>query len=239
MHRLPVRLDHVAPWARMTMCALLVVLNGCEAILSPSRYGEVRVTIATASGAPAPGAAVVLYTGQRPIEYAYTDAAGVYLFERVTAGNYGVVARLPRGFVNLGGGPSVVQDDLQVAPGARREVAFSVLACSGTVTVTVRNESGAPAVGVQVILYDAVSTLDAQPTGADGVRRFASVPCGEFGVRLEERAGYVVTPGRGTSFVDGLRISPTVPDVAVSLSVRSAPPPATRASTTPTGLTTR
>ena len=192
-------------------------------MLSPNQYGEVRVTVTAVGGAPVAGVPVTLYTGPRPIEYAHTDAAGVYTFERVTKGNYGVLAGLPRGFGDPTDAPYLVEDDLDVEPDARRDVAFTLVPCTGVLTVAVRDGSGRPVAGARVILYDAVTTVDTQPTGADGVWRFEHLACGEYGVRLEPAAGYTITAGRGTSFLDGLRITRSTPAVTVSFTVTPAP----------------
>jgi hypothetical protein len=201
----------------------LAAVGGCEAMLSPNQYGEVRVTVTTAAGAPVEGVPVTLYTGARPIEYAHTDAGGVYLFERVTRGNYGVLAGLPRGFGDRTDAPYLVQDNIDVLPDARRDIAFTLVPCTGTLTVAVRDKAGRPVAGARVILYDAQTTVDAQATGADGTWRFESVSCGEYGVRLEPIAGYTITAGRGTSYLDGLRISQTSPTISVSFTVTSTP----------------
>jgi hypothetical protein len=111
----------------------LVLLAGalaCEPLLlGPSRYGEVYVTIATASGEVVPDVPIVLYTGARPIEYARTDASGSFLFQRVPADNYGVLGEMPAGMCNPDGSRTLVTDDLDVVPGERRLVPFTIRPC--------------------------------------------------------------------------------------------------------------
>jgi hypothetical protein len=205
------------------MGAALACAAGCESMLSPTRYGEIRVTVATNAGLPVSGVSVNLYTGFRPIEYAFTDLNGVYVFERVVTGTlYGVTAGIPRGLGDLTQGPYLVQDNLEVEPGTRREVVFTLVPCTGTVVVAVRDDAGRPAPGIAAILYDAVGTLGTQNTAADGTTRFVDVACGELGVRLEENPSYVITPGYGTSYRDGLQITPTATLVSIAFTVRAA-----------------
>jgi hypothetical protein len=116
--------------------ALLAGALACEPVLlGPSRYGEVYVTVATASGEGLPDVPIVLYTGARPIEYARTDASGSYLFQRVPADNYGVLGVMPAGMCNPDGSRTLVKDDLDVVPEARRLVPFTIRPCvSASVT---------------------------------------------------------------------------------------------------------
>ena len=193
---------------------------GCESLLlSPPQYGEVQVTVTTDAGAPVPNIPLTLYTGQRPIEYAKSDVAGNYTFQRVPPGNYGVVATVPEGAGDLENA-YLVRDGLDVGPGARRTAAFTVARCEGWISVSVRDYSSAPAVSVPVTLYTSAGALDSARTASDGVHRFASLTCGEYGVQLGENPGYTLIPGRGRSYLDGIRVTRVSPSTAVSLAVQ-------------------
>lgn len=193
----------------------------CEPLLlSPPRYGEVRVTVTTNAGMPVAGVSLSLYTGQRPIEYAHTDDAGTYTFQRVPAGNYGVIAAIPAGMGDLSESPFLYRDNLDVVPNEARAVSFTFVSCAGSLAVATRDTAGAPAPGVPITLYDGTGELQTQPTASDGISRFAAVGCGEYGVRLGESPSYTVVAGRGTSYADGLRISRAAPDLSVAFQVR-------------------
>lgn len=193
---------------------------GCESLLlSPPQYGEVHVTVTTDAGAPVPDIPLTLYTGQRPIEYAKSDAAGNYTFERVPPGNYGVVATVPEGTGDRGDS-YIVRDRLEMRPGERRTVAFTVARCEGAIIVSVREASGQPAIGVPLALYSSAGVLDSARTALDGTHRFSSVTCGEYGVQVGENPGYTLTPGRGGSYLDGIRVTRVSPSLTVSFPVQ-------------------
>ena len=134
---MPRRLDTSAPHRDLQVgrpaLAIILLLAGalaCEpALLGPPRYGELQVTIVTVAGAPLADSPVVLYTGARPIEYARTDASGEYLFERVPAGNYGVIGAMPAGMCNPDGSTTLVKDDLNVLPEERLLISLTIRPC--------------------------------------------------------------------------------------------------------------
>jgi hypothetical protein len=206
------------PLAALPLAALPLTLTACESLLSPPQYAQVDVAIATTSGDPVPDVPVNLYTGQRPLEYAATNAAGVYTFERVPPGLYGVTITVPQGLGD-GASPYLSQDDLRIERGDRRTVTFTLTPCHGSLLVTVRDASGG-AVDVPITLYAAAGIRDSARTAADGTHRFSSVACGTYGVRLEPNTGYVVTPGAGTAYQEGLRLTPTVSSLALTFLVQ-------------------
>ena len=198
---------------------MILASLGCEPLLlSPPQYGNVQVSVTTETGVPLPGVVVNLYTGQRPIEYAQTDAAGAYTFTNVPPGNYGVVATVPDSLANIGE-TFAYRDNLIVSPGARLSTAFTFARCTGSVVVSVLDATGEPAAGVPVTLYSTAGVVESVPTMTDGVRRFSAIRCGEYGVRLGENAGYTLTEGRGSSFIDGARLTQANRDLAVSFRV--------------------
>lgn len=205
---------------RLTVLALLVASLGCESVLlSPPQYGEVHVTVTTDAGAPVPDIPLTLYTGQRPIEYAKSDLAGSYTFQRVPRGSYGVLATVPAGTGDLGDS-YLVRDGLEMTPGVRRTVAFTLARCEGAIIVAVREVSGEPAIGVPLTLYSSAGVLDTARSAQDGTHRFASVTCGEYGVQLGENPGYTLTPGRGGSYLDGIRLTRVSPPFTASFAVQ-------------------
>jgi hypothetical protein len=195
---------------------------GCEALLSPSQYGEVRVALIVDDGTPIGRAPVTLYTGQRPMEYAATDETGTYTFERVPPGLYGVLAGLPDTLHAMAEAPYLVEDDLLIEAGATRSVTLTLVSCRGSLIVTVRDESGRPASGVPVTAYRSFGSPRTEATGTDGTRTFMALPCGEYGVKVEPTAQYTPVPGRGSSFVDGLHVTREPPTASAVLRVRLA-----------------
>ncbi len=199
--------------------ALIFASLGCEPLLlSPPQYGDVQVSVTSGAGVPLPGVLVNLYTGQRPIEYAQTDATGAYTFMNVPPGNYGVVATVPDSLADIGD-PFAYRDNLVVTPGVRLTAAFTFARCTGSIVVSVLDATGLPAGGVPVTLYSTVGVVGSLPTATDGLSRFSAIRCGEYGVRLGENAGYTLTDGRGSSFIDGARLTPGNPDLALSFRV--------------------
>jgi hypothetical protein len=115
---------------------LLLAGTGCEPILvTPSRYGTLRVSITMESGAPVAGLGIVLYTGVRPMEYSATDDAGQHTFERVPPGNYGVLGAMPAGLCDERGSAALVRDDLDMTPGLERAVTFTLHPCASPAAV--------------------------------------------------------------------------------------------------------
>jgi hypothetical protein len=116
----------------LSIAALMLTTPGCEHMLvTPSQYGELRVSVTMGSGAPVTDLGLVLYTGVRPIEYSATDASGSHTFERVPPGNYGVTGPMPMGMCDEHESSILVKDDLDMGPGSERVVTFILHACVG------------------------------------------------------------------------------------------------------------
>jgi hypothetical protein len=97
------KMGHVAP-----LLLMLVALSGCGELLQPGySYARVQVEVTTPDGEPLHGVPLILYTGQRHMGYGTTNFAGMYSFDFVPAGSYGVAAALdgeltlPEGEVNF------------------------------------------------------------------------------------------------------------------------------------------
>ena len=101
-----------------------LALAACDSLVTkPSLYGAVDVSVTQPDGTAISGASLVLYTFQRPMAYATTDASGTYRFATVPEGLYGVGAVPPAGYVNasdtLGSAASwAYVDQLTVRSGA-------------------------------------------------------------------------------------------------------------------------
>ena len=86
------------------------------------------------------------------------------------------------------------------------EVSFVLEKCLGAVRGSVKDISGAPVMEHTVRLYSSTATLELKDTGADGVAVFDSIPCGNFGIALVQRPGWIFEEGRGLSFHDGISV---------------------------------
>ena len=134
----------------MLMLAVVFLSFGCERLITrPSLYGSVTAVVTRRDSMPIPGAGLLLYTGQRPMGYGSTDAAGRYRFEEVPEGSYGVRATPPAGYVRLEtllatDRPSEFVDGLKVVGEQPVSVRLQFLQVGpGTVTAQVRDVTGA------------------------------------------------------------------------------------------------
>ena len=206
-----------------TSAAAGVLVGGAaacfEPLLSPPQYATVQVTTSTPDGAPVPEVRLTLYTGQRPIEYAVSDAEGMYRFERVPPGNYGVVAQFPDEFRDLTEAPYLVRDALTVRRGDAVVVAMQQARCVGSITLTVGDSSGRRAVGIPASLYTSEGPVQQGVTDATGTTRFLELRCREYGVALGPSATCTIGAGRGSSFADGIAVRRARPDASVALTV--------------------
>lgn len=165
------------------------------------------VRVATrAGGTGVPESEVFLYTYQGVQAQGVTDEAGVHTFEDVGCGpSYGVRVTPPAGYV-LGSGPGYV-DAIEITNGETVAVEFELWVCTGTAVAEVFDDTDAAVEGAAVALYDTRQVVARGETDASGRVRFPEVGCGEYGFKIEALPdGYSATGGRGSSFIDGLRV---------------------------------
>jgi hypothetical protein len=188
---------------RVLLAALMLCAVACDKWLTtPGLYNTVTVIVTTRNGSPVPRTALTLYTGQRPMGYATTDATGRYMFQDVPQGDYGVLASPPAGYdviEHLIGGPStLVQDKLNVAGDTLSPVRFTFLKRGpGTLVARVVQPNGVPISGVSVTAY-APTTIDGKAvTDAAGFVVFQNVPFGVHGLIAQRPFLYrdFLTPG--------------------------------------------
>jgi hypothetical protein len=169
----------------------LILVAGCDGWLTkPSLYNTVTVIVTTRHGEPIPGAALTLYTGQRPMGYATTGPDGQYVFAQVPQGNYGVFAIPPDGYVpieNLLGGPSsIYKDRLIVADDTLSPVRFTYLKKGpGTLVARVTQTDGTAIAGATVTAYTSKAVDGKAITDAAGRATFANLSFGIHGLFLE------------------------------------------------------
>lgn len=205
MTRLPAgRPARRASFVLLALTALL--LAGCERLAGVSQYGSVSVATVDRDGQPLARVPLLLYTGQRPLVFAESDARGRYLFEQVPPGTYGVQATAPEGYYDPDEKPFVFLDRLDVEPNSIEPARITFDRCIGTLAVRVSDENATTAAGVSVKIYNgAGETVQIVKTGADGS---VNVPltCRVYGTQIVPEPGFTSTPGRGSSYTDELHV---------------------------------
>jgi len=175
----------------------MTLAAACDSMLTkPSLYNSVPVIVSRRNGQGIPGAALVLYTGQRPMGYATTDSGGRFTFALVPQGVYGILATPPDGYdliERVVGGPRTdVVAQLYVQDDTLSPVRFTFLKRGpGALTVRATDAAtGASLPGAKLTLYDPKSTRGAVTTDATGRASFSNVPFGVYGVILERPLFY-------------------------------------------------
>ena len=174
--------------------------------------GVIDATVAELVGASAQGVNLLFYTATGAVERLQTDAAGTRALA-VDCGQYGVRFEETPGYVSPPGRNSSYVDELVVHRNKHVSAALRVESCFGSIRVTVLDAANAPVSTASLVAYTPAGNLATAFTGADGRYTFARVPCGtDVGVAVGAPSGsaYRVVQGRGTSFVDGLRMANNV-----------------------------
>lgn len=203
-----VRIDSLVPVAPMDWVDKLSVNPGLatDVRLGFLKYGNgsVTVEITEPGGKPVAEVPLFLYGAMGIVRSANSDAMGRLAFDSIPLGNYGVFARRPAAYIDIGEDPLVFRDGLLIEEGSRERVTMTFEKCSGSVRVTVMDDTARPVPGAPLTLYDAMGILAEDSTGAGGTTTFPAPGCGNLGVRVRPPIGWTVTEGPGTSFVDGL-----------------------------------
>lgn len=166
-----------------------------------SLYNSVDVFVTARDGSPVPGASLTLFTGDRPMGYAATNETGRYTFARVPRGVYGIAADPPEGFALreslVRGSPTNTVDGLQVAGDALSPVRFTFLKKgSGSVSLRVAQNTGAPLAGVVATLYTPTLVQARVITDATGRASFNGIPFGVYGVAIDRPVFFSDFPTR-------------------------------------------
>lgn len=185
--------------------------------------GTVEAVVRDQAGNPVAGADVELYAPSGVISRSRTGATGAATFSSVPFGTYGVFVFRPPAYRDIGESDRISVDGLVIEEGTTATATAELVRCTGSVQVRVADPRVGPASGFPVYLYMASGTLDSAKTAADGQVRFTTSRCGEFGVALGPApSDWTVTPGRGTSYIDGLRVT-RGSSFSVELPVKFAP----------------
>ncbi len=111
------------------------------------------------------------------------------------------------GFTSTPGRGSSFDDELRVRRSITRTVGLKVISCFGAIEIATRDAAGQSVAGVPYVVFSPRGNLALGSTGPDGRATVPRMPCGiELGVSIAAPAGYSVVTGRGTSFVDGIKI---------------------------------
>lgn len=169
--------------------------------------GVVTVRVLQDDGAPIAGAIVTAYDPARPNGTATTDSSGRAVFSSVPFGVHGVVVTRPLFYRLPGDSLYSFRDNVIVEDGSQDSVVFRFQKCAGTVQALVLDDGGAPVPGTTAVFYTATDQLGIAATGADGRVTFTQAPCAEVGVFITPAPGYSVQEGRGSRFIDGLKVT--------------------------------
>jgi hypothetical protein len=167
------------------------------------------VTHVQASGTPVANYPVVLYSATGVLAEVLTSPDGSATFADVACGDLGVAIKPEYGWdVQAGRGTSFV-DGLLLSRGGERSASFSVSRCVGTVIAHVTDQAGDPVSGAALTLFVSTGVVAEATTGETGTYSFTSVGCRiDLGVKVTPPPGHTVVQGRGTSFLDGIRLEP-------------------------------
>jgi len=168
--------------------------------------GVVRGSVQDISGTPVTEHTVRLYSSTATLELKNTGVDGLAVFDSIPCGNRGLsLVETPGWFFNQGRGLSF-HDGISVSRGSDQTFSFTVEPCRGMVSGSVQDIFGAPVMEHTVRLYSSTATLELMDTGTDGIAVFDSIPCGNFGIALVQRPGWIFEEGRGRSFLDGISV---------------------------------
>jgi len=168
--------------------------------------GTVRGSVQDVSGAPVTEHTVRLYSSTATLELKDTGVDGVAVFDSINCGNRGLALVETPGWLFEEGRGLSFHDGISVTDQSDQEFSFTVESCRGTVRGSVQDVSGVPVTEHPIRLYSSTAILELKDTGVDGVAVFDSIPCGNFGIALVQRPGWIFEEGRGLSFLDGISV---------------------------------
>jgi hypothetical protein len=181
--------------------------------------GRIDARVIDEADRPIADIPVGLYTAREIVTERRTDATGTARFDAVPYGNYGTFAVQPDSF-GFPNAPWVTQDGLLIDRGFVATPTLRLRRCLGRIVVAVRDEHDAPLAGFTVRRFTATQTWPGVTSAADGTALLEGVICGEYGVYLEERAGFRIPWARDTAYVDGLRVGDGVTRAATLRAIR-------------------
>ncbi|MHB8837461.1 MAG: hypothetical protein ACYC7F_00720 [Gemmatimonadaceae bacterium] len=166
--------------------------------------GTVTAKVVDQAAAPLAGVDVELFGSVSVIARKATAADGRVTFSAVPFGGYGVRAFRPAAYRDDGEAVTLDVDGLIIEEGVTETRTLALQRCVGSVSLQVSDAARGAAANVRAQLFNAAGVADAKKTGANGTVQFTNLDCDGYGVRILPAADWVVTPGRGSDFVDGL-----------------------------------
>ena len=168
--------------------------------------GRIDVSVMDLDGTPIEETKVFLYGPQGDLSEKLVGSSGSVSFDPVSFGNRGIRVVPPRLYLD-GDEGFFFQDGLLIDEGWTEEVSFILEKCLGTLRASVQDDSGAPFPEYPIRLYSPTADLDVRDTGTDGVAVFDSIACGNRGLAMVQRPGWLFEEGRGLSFHDGISVT--------------------------------
>lgn len=164
-----------------------VTIIGCSTLVTDAVLnGRIAVRVVSRQGVPISDARVLLFRGDRQMEYTFTDSLGQVLFRDVPRGIYGVFVVLQDPIRGLGtiGAPSEgnLQTPIEVMGGEEIPVDFTLLKVgTGVFEARVVDDDSLPIANVEVVAYGPSAEIGVKRTNANGIARFEAIPFGAFG----------------------------------------------------------
>ena len=158
--------------------------------------GRIDVSVTDPKGTAIEDTKVFLYGPEGTLSEKLVSSSGLVSFDQVSFGNRAIRVVPPRSYLDTDEG-FFFQHGILIDEGWIEEVSFVLEKCLGTVRGSVQDVSGAPVMEHTVRLYSSTATLEFKDTGVDGVAVFDSIPCGNFGIALVQRPGWVLEEGQG------------------------------------------
>lgn len=196
----------------MLLGSAAIGLSACETLITkPTLYGTVRAEVLRRDGTPIPGSELQLYTGQRPMGYAASNAQGTFTFVDVPEGLYGVRAVPPTGYVSaesiVGGTDAGFRDGLIIEAGKQANAQFTFLKIGmGSVVARVRDPNNQPVPNIPLTLYTSAGKFAEGVTNQSGTFTFAQVPLGNYGIFASRPVQYLDSAESSLPSRDGLLI---------------------------------
>ncbi len=167
--------------------------------------GRIDVSVKDLEGKPVEETKVFLYGPFGDLAEKVVGSTGSVSFDPVSFGNKGIRIVPPKLYLETDGG-FFYKDALLIDEGWIEEVSFIVDKCLGTLRASVNDASGAPVPDYPVRLYSATETVGVKQTETDGIAVFDSISCGNRGLALVEKSGWIFEEGRDLSFHDGIYV---------------------------------
>jgi hypothetical protein len=170
--------------------------------------GTLRASVQDVSGAPVPDYPIRLYSVKENLGVKQTETDGIAVFDSINCGNRGLALVETTDWIFEEGRDLSFYDGIFVKRGTDQTFSFNVEFCRGILRADVSDPSGVPVPDYPVRLYSAEETLEIKKTETDGIAVFDSISCGDRGLALVEKSGWIFEEGRDLSFYDGISVTP-------------------------------